>query len=83
MLNLSKRFLTPALSARIFKNQVALQTVPSRWRAIYRVIPDERPLIEQTLKEMVTHIYNTAFQVHASASCVTALVSLQHLELLS
>ena len=25
-----------------------------RWRAVYRVIPDERPLIEQTLKELVS-----------------------------
>lgn len=23
-----------------------------RWQAVYRVIPDERPLIEQTLKEL-------------------------------
>jgi molybdopterin adenylyltransferase len=25
---------------------------PCRWRAIYRIIPDERPLIERTLKEL-------------------------------
>lgn len=25
---------------------------PPRWQAVYRVIPDERPLIEQTLKEL-------------------------------
>ena len=25
-----------------------------RWTAVYKVIPDERPVIEQTLKEMVT-----------------------------
>jgi len=24
----------------------------ARWQAVYRVIPDERPLIEQTLKEL-------------------------------
>lgn len=29
------------------------EAIKSSWRAVYRVIPDERPLIEQTLKQMV------------------------------
>lgn len=29
-----------------------MHVATTRWQAVYRVIPDERPLIEQTLKEL-------------------------------
>lgn len=34
-------------------HQVPSMCLARRWEAVYRLIPDERPIIEQTLKQLV------------------------------
>ena len=44
-----------------------LVTPVSRWTAVYKVIPDEQPVIQQTLEDMVRFTSGlSCFNVHSS-----------------
>ena len=43
---------TPLLANPVADHSPGALSLPFRWQAVYRVIPDERPLIEATLREL-------------------------------
>lgn len=47
-----------------------------RWKAVYKVIPDERDLIESTLKQMVCPPSYTALAHSSRRSLTLALIAL-------
>ena len=46
-----------------------------RWTAVYKVIPDEQPVIEQTLKDMVTCLVALRLLIPSNNYCSASVAA--------